>query len=289
MARSCAVGTQTCSKLASLVLLLSDHATMGPAAIAESLTTIQSILHACNVSVDVTCALGDATATFLETLLSHILRGSLVQHVHASACQLPQFSSKVDVQSSQCIAVLAWLVLFWQALESHYDVHVSPSSLLADQMIMNTVVEIFSLMCTRFRTPQVAGILTRCVASALVGNGGRAVRWIVATATCRTLFFMWGSSVVDRTFQQHPDRFLVFADLLLDLTVCPSELPDIAAMLRVPPECLRSSGTSYNYALMHAIAVSAPGAALPCLLHLLQHSPCELVGSPLQIIRHLSL
>ena len=148
------------------MLLLSDHATMAPAAIAESLTTIQSILHACNVSVDATCDLGNATATFLETLLSHILRGSLVQHMYASALQLPQLSSQADMSSSHCTAVLAWLVLLWQALECRNDMHAASSSLLEDQTIMNTIADILSIMCTRFKTPQVAGILNRCAPTA---------------------------------------------------------------------------------------------------------------------------
>ena len=90
---------------------------------------------------------------------------------------------------------------------------------------------------------------------------------LVLTAACRTLFFMWSSSVIDRTFQQQPDRFLACGDLLLDPSVCPSEAPAIADMLCVPQECLRSSGTSCKYALMHAIAVSAPGADLS-LIHI---------------------
>lgn len=98
---------------------------------------------------------------------------------------------------------------------------------------------------------------------------------MLAAGICRTLALLWGSSAVDRTFQGRPDRFLVFADLLQDLTICPSEVPDIAAMLNVPPECIRTNGTSCRYSLMHAIAASAPGAppSPPCTARLSKQVP----------------
>lgn len=135
-------------------------------AITESLTTMHSILHACSSSIDATSALGDATASFLATLLSHILRPSLLAHMHASAFQLPDLTSVSDMQPSQC-TVLAWLVLFWQVLECQQAAQsMAPSTLLGDQMLMNTIVQILCLICTRFRMPQAAGILNRCVTCA---------------------------------------------------------------------------------------------------------------------------
>lgn len=160
VARACALGTQACSHLCTTALLLSDHSTMVPAAISESLTTVQSILNACSVSVDATCALGNASATFLDTLLSHILRPSLLAHMHASACQLPDLTSVADMQSSHC-TVLAWLVLFWQVMEFQQAHDGVATGILADQMLMNTIVEILCLICSRFKMPQAAGILVR--------------------------------------------------------------------------------------------------------------------------------
>lgn len=142
-----------------MILQLSDHDTMMPAAIAESLTILQGIIHACNCSVDCTGVPGDAATTFLATLLSHILRPTLLAHMHSSALQLSEATCVGDMQPP----VLTWLVLFWQALESQRATQCIAPSLLSDDASMNATTQILCVICAQIRTSQVAGILNRYV------------------------------------------------------------------------------------------------------------------------------
>lgn len=155
----CSAGTQGASDLSTVIILAADNATMQPAALSESLDVFYTIVRLCSAFDS---EHHNATQTFIENLLAHVLLPSLTSHILDIFTSLPEVQWPVDITDGHTM-VLSWVVLLWQCCEASVNwCNTLPAPLSMESATIFVVVDVLLRTASAMILPEVKTIVIRC-------------------------------------------------------------------------------------------------------------------------------